>query len=306
MDCVRGGSELERELDLEAEKPRRNDGSFNTVIPTGEPRSIWRVTKGTDEHDRRKRLLNHLLEARVASLAGHASVGPAVLDSFASNSWLSECRQRVAMKYERYTSDLHDALFGDLPDSRGFGAAAGELLCTRLQQLGCLSVFHADLKPENVLIRRHGPELLDLRITDFDPNLLFVGHECAATPRELFAVMNLGAFWLFMQDRAGTLAAAACAEALAAALTKTHYALAQVEPQLPANLLALREHFCSVYRTRAWSSLWQRFPSLMTPSSKKLQCSAEATRDAGMLSDLARAFPLLLNTCENSRRRARS
>jgi hypothetical protein len=72
-------------------------------------------------------------------------------------------------------------------------------------------------------------------------------------------------------------AAAACAEALAAALTKTHYALAHVESHLPANLFALRKHFCSVYRTRAWSALWQHFPSLMTPSSAKLHCSAETT-----------------------------
>uniref|UniRef100_A0A6C0BZ19 Protein kinase domain-containing protein n=1 Tax=viral metagenome TaxID=1070528 RepID=A0A6C0BZ19_9ZZZZ len=261
---------LQEQLSQKAAKSTLwSDGGYNTIIDDAtHPKRLWRISRGTDLGKRERHVEEWETEADLTEALGDANIGPFVYDKLAKDSYLTTRYSRVALSLERYTEDLHSAFFKQWDDEdtettpwpgyRGndaeFGDMCGKELLLRFMQLGQLCLLHADLKPENVLVRLHGDKSLSkLCIIDYDPQFMYYGCAClddlidklpekyqkAASARDpewkqslrvsYFCLLNIILMWCWLdyyQDKHGlTRASSKCYMQLSRALAASTFPL---------------------------------------------------------------------------------
>ena len=262
-------SEQEKVLDAQAQVPRPNDGSYNTVFKASQKNLIWRVSKGNDRKKREKHINDWIKERGITDVFAGLHVAPQVEKEYSRGSWLTDNQLRVAALQVEYTEDLHDALGPprrgkiSLAYSEQFGIDVGRFLVWRLCQLGAACTLHGDLKPENVLLLlpkyKNGVTLSDVKIIDFDPQFLFTGCNCVrAQPNvqvALFAVLNLVLFWTWFEvdEKIGSGRSAAsreCHKELTRALETSILPLDELAPSLPPELMERLETWALNYRDK--------------------------------------------------------
>ena len=139
-------SRLERMLDKLAVNKTELDGTFNTVVPSGN--LLWRISKGNKINNRTKYIKTWIREHDLSKILGDIDIAPRVLESFSEGSWLTDERKRIAMKFHKYTGDLH-LFFSNYPSS----PTLGNQLIEKFKKLGSMRIIHCDIKFENILFQ---------------------------------------------------------------------------------------------------------------------------------------------------------
>ena len=193
-------SRIEIWLDSHASAPREKGGSYNAII--SDSKFVWRVSKGDDIEERAHFVKDWIVEHEIATILGELGISPRVLQSYSEGSWLTETRNRVAMKFLRYTGDLEDIMWEHNLDASQ-GEVLAKLLIKRFTQLGSLHIVHGDIHYGNMLILLKDQKIKDVKLIDFDPKYLILAnmYKDNQTCCEFATILNVFLLWLFLDDR---------------------------------------------------------------------------------------------------------